>query len=43
VLGTYLDVQEGEEQGAPTSAEEAIYQWLSMLLGEAIDALASTT
>ena len=43
VLGTYLDVQESEEQRAPSSAEEAIYQWLSMLLGEAIDALASTT
>jgi hypothetical protein len=43
VLGTFLDVQEDDQQRAPTSVEEAIYQWLSLLLGEAVDALAATT
>jgi hypothetical protein len=43
VLGTFLDVQEDDQQRAPESVEEAIYQWLSLLLGEAVDALAATT
>jgi hypothetical protein len=39
VLGTFLDVQEGEESRRPASAEEALYHWLTHLQGEAIDAL----
>ena len=40
VLGTFLDVQEGDEGRRPASAEESLYRWLTHLLGEAIDALA---
>ncbi len=40
VLGTFLDVQEGDEGRRPASAEESLYHWLTHLQGEAIDALA---
>jgi hypothetical protein len=40
VLGTFLDVQEGDEGHEPTSTEEALYQWLTYVQGEAIEALA---
>jgi hypothetical protein len=40
VLGTLLDVQEGDEGRRPASAEESLYHWLTHLQGEAIDALA---
>jgi hypothetical protein len=40
VLGTVLDIQEGEEERRPSSPEESLYQWLTFLQGEAIDALA---
>ncbi len=43
VLGTFLDVQEDDERRTPASTEEALYQWLTYLLGEAIDALAVGT
>lgn len=39
VLGTVLDVKEEEERRAPETPEEALYQWLTYLLGEAIDAM----
>jgi hypothetical protein len=40
VLGTFLDVQEGEERRRPESTEESLYHWLSYVQGEAIEALA---
>jgi hypothetical protein len=40
VLGTVLDIQEGDEGRHPNSPEESLYQWLTFLQGEAIDALA---
>ena len=40
VLGTFLDVQEGDEGREPASAEESVYRWLTYLQGEAIEALA---
>jgi len=43
VLGTLLDVQEDDERSSPSSPEESIYQWLTYLLGVAIDALAVGT
>jgi len=43
VLGTLLDVSEDDEHRDPASAEEAIYGWLSGLLGCAIDAMAGET
>ena len=43
VLGTYLDVSEDDDRGTPESPEEAMYQWLSYLLGEAIEALSGQT
>jgi uncharacterized protein DUF2017 len=43
VLGTYLDVSEDDDRGNPESPEEAMYQWLSYLLGEAIEALSGQT
>jgi hypothetical protein len=43
VLGTFLDVQEGDESRRPVSAEESLYHWLTHLQGEAIDALAGNT
>jgi hypothetical protein len=40
VLGTILDVSEDEEpDDDPSSTEEALYRWLTYVLGEAIDAL----
>lgn len=39
VLGTFLDVQEGDEARRPASAEESLYHWLTYLQGEAIEAL----
>jgi hypothetical protein len=43
VLGTLLDVQEGDEGRRPATAEESLYHWLTHLQGEAIDALAGDT
>ncbi|HEX6394414.1 MAG TPA: DUF2017 family protein [Acidimicrobiales bacterium] len=43
VLGTYLDVSEDDDRGAPESPEEAMYQWLTYILGEAIEALSGQT
>jgi Domain of unknown function (DUF2017) len=43
VLGTLLDIGEDDEGRAPRTSDEALYQWLSYLLGEAIDALAAET
>ena len=40
VLGTVLDIQEGDEERRPGSPEESLYHWLTYLQGEAIDALA---
>ncbi len=34
-----LDVSEDDQPGDPTSPEEALYRWLTYVLGEAIDAL----
>jgi hypothetical protein len=39
VLGTVLDVSEEDALGPPQSNEEALYRWLTYLLGEAIEAL----
>jgi hypothetical protein len=39
VLGTYLDVSEDDQGTAPETAEESVYQWLTYLLGEAIEAM----
>jgi hypothetical protein len=39
VLGTLLDVKEEDERRAPRDPEESLYQWLTYLLGEAIDAM----
>jgi hypothetical protein len=43
VLGTYLDVSEDDESTRPESSEDALYQWLSYLLGEVIAALSGQT
>lgn len=43
VLGTYLDVSEEDEAHQPESSEDALYQWLTYLLGEAIAALSGQT
>lgn len=43
ILGTYLDVSEDDERANPESSEEALYQWLTYLLGEAIEALSGQT
>jgi Domain of unknown function (DUF2017) len=40
VLGTVLDIQEGDEERVPGRPEESLYQWLTFLQGEAIEALA---
>ena len=40
VLGTVLDIQEGDEERQPGSPEESLYRWLTFLQGEAIEALA---
>jgi hypothetical protein len=39
VLGTVLNVQEEDERRAPGTPDEALYQWLTFLLGEAIEAM----
>jgi hypothetical protein len=39
IIGTYLDVSEEDEGRAPETADESAYRWLTVLLGEAIDAL----
>ena len=39
VLGTALDIQEGDEERRPNSPEESLYQWLTFLQGEAIEDL----
>lgn len=39
VLGTIIDVSEGDEGREPESQEELIYHWFTYLLGEAIEAL----
>lgn len=43
VLGTYLAVSEEHDELRPESAEDALYQWLTYLLGEAIAALSGQT
>ena len=43
VLGTHLDVHEDDENRRPQSPDEALYQWLTYLLGEVIDALEDQT
>jgi hypothetical protein len=40
VLGTVLDIQEGDEDRRPDTPEQSLYHWLTYLQGEAIDALA---
>jgi hypothetical protein len=40
VLGTILDVKEGDESRRPGTPDESLYHWLTYLQGEAIDALA---
>jgi hypothetical protein len=40
VLGTILDIKEGDEDRRPETPEESLYHWLTYLQGEAIDALA---
>lgn len=43
VLGTHLDVQEDDEHRGPESAEEALYHWLTYVLGEVIEVLDDQT
>ena len=43
VLGTHLDVDESDEHRSPTSPDEALYQWLTYVLGEVIEALEDQT
>lgn len=43
VLGTHLDVQEDDESRRPASPDEALYHWLTYLLGEVIEALEGQT
>jgi hypothetical protein len=43
ILGTHLDVSEEDESRAPESTDEAVYHWLTYLLGEAIEALDGQT
>jgi hypothetical protein len=40
VLGTVLDIQEGDEDRRPDTPQQSLYHWLTYLQGEAIDALA---
>jgi hypothetical protein len=39
VLGTLLDIEEEDERRSPQTPEEALYRWLTYLLGEAIEAM----
>jgi hypothetical protein len=43
VLGTLLDVSEDDTPHAPRTGEEWAYQWLSLLLEEAIEAMSRQT
>jgi Domain of unknown function (DUF2017) len=43
ILGTYLDVSEDDQSPAPETTEEAVYRWLTYVLGEAIEALSGQT
>jgi hypothetical protein len=43
VLGTHLDVAEEDEHRSPISPDEALYQWLTYVLGEVIEALDDQT
>ena len=43
VLGTHLDVEEEDEHHSPTSPDEALYQWLTYVLGEVIEVLEDQT
>jgi Domain of unknown function (DUF2017) len=43
ILGTYLGVTDDDEAGRAVSSEDALYQWLTHLLGEAIEALSGQT
>jgi hypothetical protein len=39
VIGTYLDVSDEDVIHSPKTDDEAVYQWLSYLLEEALDAM----
>jgi hypothetical protein len=43
ILGTFLDVSEEDESRTPQTTEEALYHWLTYVLGEAIEALDGQT
>jgi hypothetical protein len=43
ILGTYLNVSEDDEGRTPESTDEALYHWLTYVLGEAIEALDGQT
>ena len=43
ILGTYIDVSEEDEGRTPETTEEALYHWLTYVLGEAIEALDGQT
>jgi len=43
VLGTHLDVQQDDESRRPETPDEALYQWLTYLLGEVIEAMEDQT
>ena len=43
VLGTHLDVAEEDERRRPETPEEVLYQWLTYMLGEVIEALEDKT
>jgi hypothetical protein len=43
ILGTHLDVSEEDEARTPQTTDEALYHWLTYLLGEAIEALDGQT
>ena len=42
-LGTYLEVSDDDQPRPPESTEESVYQWLSFLLEEAVEALSGQT
>jgi hypothetical protein len=43
ILGTYLDVSEDDQSPGPETTEDAVYRWLTYVLGEAIEALSGQT
>lgn len=43
VLGTHLDVSEEDDSPRAATPDDALYQWLTYLLGEVIDALSGQT